>query len=133
MCTGRAAGDANARHGSTSRPSHRVPRRRPRSSRANRHRLLPSIGTSDGPDASEHASNNPISQAYRPPSYEETIMSLPPSELPSNQPSDREFLTQMISGGLVTQLVHVAARLGIADLLADGARSSEDLASSVEA
>jgi precorrin-6B methylase 2 len=34
----------------------------------------------------------------------------------------------MISGGLLTQLVHVAAELRLADLLADGAKSSDELA-----
>jgi precorrin-6B methylase 2 len=61
------------------------------------------------------------------------IMSLRPNEPPSHQASDREILIQMISGSLVAQLVHVAARLGIADLLADGAKSSEELASRVGA
>lgn len=37
-------------------------------------------------------------------------------------------LRQMIMGFRVTQLVFVAARLGIADLLADGARHAEDVA-----
>ena len=38
------------------------------------------------------------------------------------------ILRQMIMGFRVTQLVFAAARLGIADLLADGARHAEDLA-----
>src|SRR5215210_3662967 len=58
----------------------------------------------------------------------------PPSKQESmDHATDRQLLIQMISGSLVAQLVHVAARLGIADLLADGARSSEELASSVGA
>jgi hypothetical protein len=60
-------------------------------------------------------------------------MSLSPDEPPAHQAADREILIQMITGSLVAQLVHVAARLGIADLLADGARSSEELASLVGA
>src|SRR5438105_3398409 len=60
-------------------------------------------------------------------------MSLPPDQSPVNHLSDRQLLIQMISGGLVTQLVHVAARLGIPDLLADGAKTSEELASMVGA
>jgi steroid delta-isomerase-like uncharacterized protein len=40
-------------------------------------------------------------------------------------------LRQMIMGFRVTQLVYVAARLGIADLLADGARHAEDLAAHI--
>src|SRR5512135_2452807 len=37
-------------------------------------------------------------------------------------------LQQLIQGFQVTQCIYVAARLGIADLLKDGPRSSEDLA-----
>jgi hypothetical protein len=38
---------------------------------------------------------------------------------------------QMISGVWVTQAIYVAAKLGIADLLKDGAKSSEELANSI--
>ena len=37
-------------------------------------------------------------------------------------------LTQMIEGYRITQMIHVAARLGLADLLAAGPQSSADLA-----
>jgi hypothetical protein len=37
-------------------------------------------------------------------------------------------LMQLVNGYQVSQAIHVAAELGIADLLADGARSSDDLA-----
>src|ERR1700736_4059375 len=37
-------------------------------------------------------------------------------------------LQQLFQGFLVTQCIYVAAKLGIADLLKDGPRSSEDLA-----
>jgi precorrin-6B methylase 2 len=43
-------------------------------------------------------------------------MSLSPNAAPAHQAADREIIIQMISGSLVAQLVHVAARLGIADL-----------------
>jgi len=55
-------------------------------------------------------------------------MALSPTQNPTNQLSDRQLLIQMISGGFITQLIHVAAQLGIADMLADGAQSSEELA-----
>jgi len=42
-------------------------------------------------------------------------------------------LMQMMDGIKVTQLIYVAAKLGIADLLVDGPRSSEDLAAAVDA
>lgn len=41
-----------------------------------------------------------------------------------------ETLMQMISGTWVTQAIYVAAKLGIADLLKDGAKSIEELAQS---
>ena len=40
----------------------------------------------------------------------------------------RPTLMRLINGYQVTQAIHVAAKLGIADLLADGPRGSEDLA-----
>ncbi|WP_009634355.1 methyltransferase [Synechocystis sp. PCC 7509] len=39
-----------------------------------------------------------------------------------------ETLMQMITGGWVSQAIYVAAKLGIADLLKDGSKSSEELA-----
>src|SRR6185503_10985490 len=43
------------------------------------------------------------------------------------------ILLQMMDGIKVTQLIHVAAVLGLADLLRDGARTSDDLAAAVDA
>jgi hypothetical protein len=40
-------------------------------------------------------------------------------------------LSQLLRGSLVTQLVHVAARLGVADLLRAGPKSSPELAAAV--
>ena len=60
-------------------------------------------------------------------------MALSPNQDSTNQVSDRQLLSQMISGGLITQLIHVAAQLGIADVLAEGAHSSEALAHRVGA
>src|SRR5262245_4003066 len=40
----------------------------------------------------------------------------------------RQQLAQMVTGGVVTQLVYVAAKLGIADLLRDGPKSCDELA-----
>jgi len=40
-------------------------------------------------------------------------------------------LSQLLRGSLVTQLIHVAAALGVADLLSGGPRSSRDLAVAV--
>jgi hypothetical protein len=39
-----------------------------------------------------------------------------------------QLLLQMINGGWTAQMIHVAAKLGIADLLADGPKPSADLA-----
>ncbi len=46
----------------------------------------------------------------------------------TNDSPQRLVLQQLIQGFQVTQCIYVAARLGIADLLKDGPRSSEDLA-----
>ena len=50
-----------------------------------------------------------------------------PSQLIPETPPEIQFL-QMMSGYWVSQSLYVAARLGIADLLADGSRSVEELA-----
>jgi hypothetical protein len=50
----------------------------------------------------------------------------PPAETPTM------VLRRLVNGYQVTQGIHVAARLGIADLLRDGPRSSEDLAAATE-
>jgi hypothetical protein len=42
-------------------------------------------------------------------------------------------LTQLALGSLVSQAIYVAAKLGVADLLADGAKSAEELASATGA
>lgn len=44
----------------------------------------------------------------------------------------RSTLLHLINGYRVTQAIHVAAKLGIADLLADGPRGSDDLAVATE-
>jgi hypothetical protein len=41
-------------------------------------------------------------------------------------------LTRLVNGFQVTQAIHVMARLGIADLLADGARTSDELAAETD-
>jgi SAM-dependent methyltransferase len=48
-------------------------------------------------------------------------------------PPPAAILLQMMDGIKVTQLIHVAASLGLADLLRDGARTSDDLAAAVDA
>src|SRR5262245_21063703 len=40
-------------------------------------------------------------------------------------------LSQLLRGSLVTQLIHVAATIGVADFLRDGAKSSHELAASL--
>src|SRR4051812_46230536 len=42
--------------------------------------------------------------------------------------SPREMMVRMIHGFMISQAIYVAAKLGIADLLQDGPRSSEELA-----
>ncbi len=49
------------------------------------------------------------------------------------EPSPAARLSQLLRGFLVTQLIHVVATLGIADLLDAGPRSSDDLAAAVGA
>src|SRR5262247_4125581 len=43
-------------------------------------------------------------------------------------PPPAASLSQLLRGSLVTQLIHVAAKLGIADLLREGPQSSQELA-----
>jgi hypothetical protein len=43
-------------------------------------------------------------------------------------PSPPELMNRMLTGNWTTQMLYVAAKLGIADLLADGPRSADDLA-----
>ena len=51
-----------------------------------------------------------------------------------NQMLDGEKMQQMVFGSLITQsIIYVAAKLGIADLLKDGAKSCQELAQSTEA
>ena len=52
----------------------------------------------------------------------------PPGEMPPGA-----VLMQMMDGIKVTQLIYVAAKLGLADLLVDGPKSSEELAAAVDA
>jgi hypothetical protein len=51
----------------------------------------------------------------------------------ATQKTDRQLVFQMLNGGLITQLIAVVTRLGIADVLADGAHSSAELAREVGA
>ena len=44
------------------------------------------------------------------------------------EPSSKAQLMQLIMGSLVTQLINVAAQLGIADSLKDGPKSADELA-----
>ncbi len=50
------------------------------------------------------------------------------SESAMNEPKPPQQLTQMITGYWISRAIYVAAKLRIADLLADGPRSAEDLA-----
>jgi hypothetical protein len=49
------------------------------------------------------------------------------------QPTPSDTLRQMVTGCLVTQLVYVAAKLGIADRLADGPMTAAQLATAADA
>ncbi len=51
----------------------------------------------------------------------------------TSQPSPVVVLRELVSGMRVTQLIYVAAKLGIADLLKDGSKSVDELASKVGA
>src|SRR5262245_9195941 len=46
-------------------------------------------------------------------------------------PAPTPGLAQLLRGSLVTQLIHVAATLGVADLLRDGPKSSHELGASL--
>src|SRR5207248_1053007 len=46
----------------------------------------------------------------------------------STRPEMQQALTEMIMGFRITQMIHVAAMLGIADLLKDGPRGADALA-----
>ena len=48
--------------------------------------------------------------------------------MPVDEPSQRDTLRRLTNGFQVSQAIHVAATLGLADLLRDGPRSVEDLA-----
>ncbi len=53
-----------------------------------------------------------------------------PDRSPEMDP--REALLQIVNGPMLSQCVYVAAKLGIADLLKDGPKSSEDLAAATQ-
>ncbi len=55
-------------------------------------------------------------------------MSSQPGRPTEGQPSPRAQLQEMIVGFRPTQLIHVAAKLGIADLLKDGPKSCDEIA-----
>jgi hypothetical protein len=55
-----------------------------------------------------------------------------PSEVTSPDQAARMTLRRLINGFQISQAIHVAATLGIADLLADGPRTSDDLARETE-
>src|SRR4051794_41759629 len=44
------------------------------------------------------------------------------------EPTPRDQMARMITGYWVSQMVHVAARLGLADRLADGPKTADELA-----
>ncbi len=48
------------------------------------------------------------------------------------QPAPKDALAGMITGYWVSQMVHVAAKLGLADRLADGPKTAEELAASTQ-
>jgi hypothetical protein len=48
-------------------------------------------------------------------------MSAEPAPSGATSPSPTAMLSQLLRGSLVTQLIYVAAKLGIADLLSAGA------------
>ena len=54
------------------------------------------------------------------------------SENGPNEPNPREALLQMVNSYLISQALYVAAKLGIADLLADGPKSSDEIAAAVD-
>jgi O-methyltransferase domain/Dimerisation domain len=63
----------------------------------------------------------------------EVIMSTPQAAQVSGEIPLPAVLFQMITGSWVSQTIHVAAKLGIADRLVDGGKSSDELAESTGA
>jgi hypothetical protein len=49
----------------------------------------------------------------------------------AQQPPPAAGLSQLLRGSLVTQLIHVAATLGVADLLCDGSKGTHELAAAL--
>ncbi len=64
-------------------------------------------------------------------SFPETTMSQAGATVQQNTSASPEILMQILSNHYVTQAIHVAAKLGIADLLKDGATSAEEIAVSL--
>jgi|SRR6185437_13081898 len=52
---------------------------------------------------------------------------------PTVPPTSAAALTRLVTGFQVSQALHVVATLGIADLLRDGTRGSDELAAAVDA
>jgi hypothetical protein len=59
---------------------------------------------------------------------QEATAAAPAGEAPTQGPPPEAFLTQMAFGALMTQALYVAAKLGVADLLAGGPRTAAELA-----
>jgi len=54
------------------------------------------------------------------------------SEHDPNAPNPREALLQMVNSYMISQALYVVAKLGIADLLADGPKSADEIAAVVD-
>lgn len=82
-------------------------------------------------------SNSPEQLSNSPQEFSNSPQVLPAS-LPANATTNPSappaaMLTQMITGSLGSQAIYVAAKLGIADLLADGPKNVNELAAAAEA
>ncbi len=54
------------------------------------------------------------------------------SENGPSEPNPREALLQMVNACMISQALYVVAKLGVADLLADGPKSSDEIAKAVD-
>ena len=55
------------------------------------------------------------------------------SQKSTEKPVPEQVLMEMLAGSIVTKLINVAAKLGIADELKDGAKSSDEVAAIIDA
>jgi hypothetical protein len=72
-------------------------------------------------------------QGQRRPTTRERLNPVDPVEqLPMTEPSLQDQLVRLLAGNAQTQMIYVAAKLGLADLLVERARTADDLAAATQ-